>query len=130
MLNRHDVHRVDGGSTLDLGRVPQVETSAGQRDSGTRFLTHAHVQLLPAVDKHGNSLPLQSISATVVGFDRVGALADLERTLRALLDAVVLAKEQEPLVKYSRTCACHSCCTLSCCNPHIEPALVLSGGGE
>jgi len=122
---RHPAHRAPGSEVApESGRVPQVETSAVQRDGTGRFLTHAHVQLPPAVDRHGNSLPLQSISATVFGFDRVGALADLEGTLQALLDAVVSAKDQEPLVEYSRTCACHSCCTLSCCNPPIEPALL------
>jgi hypothetical protein len=120
---RHGAHLVDVASAPG-GGVPQVETSTRFSPEAGRYLTDAQAVVAAATLANGWSRTEQSVRATVAGFDRRGALAELERVLQVFLAAVQCAKNATPEMDSSRSCNCHNCCTLSCCNPPIAPALI------
>jgi hypothetical protein len=106
------------------GRTPTVETSYEKVSPMIdRWRTHARVRL-DAIRVPTDVYCQQELRATVTGADRYGALAALEAVLGQLLEAVTHERQLALGKDFSTTCACHSCCTMSCCNPVIEPACI------
>lgn len=106
-------------------RTPVVETSLKMGEfGGARWFTHARVRLEPLNHRDGFVHLLQEVSATITGAGRRQALQALYTTLCDLQGAVQRAIAAEPDAPFDPACRCHACCTLSCCNPTIAPAMV------
>jgi hypothetical protein len=106
------------------GRTPTVETSYEKvTPMASRWRTHARVRL-DAIRVPTDVYCQQELRATVTGADRYGALVALEAVLGQLLEAVTYERQLAMGKDFSTTCGCHSCCTMSCCNPVIDPACI------